>query len=187
MEREYQYDNMKFILILLVVFGHLLEYIRGDISENIYRIIYTFHMPVFVFISGYFAKFKKKKIIFQLLIPYFILQTIYIIFDCKIISSSDIVIQYVTPYWLLWLILSLLYYYLLIPLIDTQNNFNKLFFIFSSVFLSLFISFTKNVGYYASLHRFFTFLPYFIIGYYFKTSKLKEIIDKKIFELLYVF
>lgn len=64
MEREYQYDNMKFILILLVVFGHLLEYIRGDISENIYRIIYTFHMPVFVFISGYFAKFKKKKIIF---------------------------------------------------------------------------------------------------------------------------
>lgn len=179
MEREYQYDNMKFILILLVVFGHLLEYIRGDISENIYRIIYTFHMPVFVFISGYFAKFKKKKIIFQLLIPYLVLQTIYIFFDCKIISSSDIVIQYVTPYWLLWFILTLLYYYLLIPLIDTQNNFNKLFFIFSSVFLSLFISFTKNIGYYASLHRFFTFLPYFIIGYYFKTSKLKEIIDKK--------
>ena len=83
MEREYQYDNMKFILILLVVFGHLLEYIRGDISENIYR-IYTFHMPVFVFISGYFAKFKKKKIIFQLLLPYLVLLTIYIFLIVKL-------------------------------------------------------------------------------------------------------
>lgn len=49
MEREYQYDNIKFILIIFVIFGHLLEYIKGDISENIYRIIYTFHMPVFYF------------------------------------------------------------------------------------------------------------------------------------------
>lgn len=179
MEREYQYDNMKFILILFVIFGHLLEYIKGDISENIYRIIYTFHMPVFIFISGYFAKYNRKKIVFQLLIPYFILQTIYLIFDSKIISSSDIVIQYVTPYWLLWFILTLLFYYLLIPLIDTKNNVNKLFFIVSIIFLSLFISYTKNIGYYASLHRFFTFFPYFVLGYYYKNSNIKDIINKK--------
>lgn len=186
MEREYQYDNMKFILILLVIFGHLLEYIKGDISLNIYRFIYTFHMPVFIFISGYFAKFKRKKIIFQLLIPYIILQTIYIIFDSKLFSSA-IVIQYVTPYWLLWFILTLLFYYLIIPLIDTQSSINKLFFIVGSIFLSLFISFTKNIGYYASLHRFFTFLPYFILGYYFKDSKLKELLAKKTYALSHVF
>lgn len=64
MERGYQYDNIKFILILFVIFGHLLEYIKGDISENIYRIIYTFHMPVFIFISGYFAKYNRKKLFY---------------------------------------------------------------------------------------------------------------------------
>lgn len=174
MEREYQYDNIKFFLIFLVVFGHLLEYISGSICNNIYRIIYTFHMPVFIFITGYFAKFNKKKIIFQLFIPYLLLQTIYIIYDCKYISHTNISFQFVTPYWILWFLLTLIYYYLLIPLIDTDKTINKILFILGSIVISLFASATKNIGYYASLLRFFTFLPYFVLGYYFKKSKLKE-------------
>lgn len=60
--REYLYDNIRGILILLVVLGHALEYFRLDnkVGEFLYVFIYLFHMPVFIFISGYFSKNLKK-------------------------------------------------------------------------------------------------------------------------------
>ena len=60
-KREYRFDNAKFILILLVVFGHILEHFQGRYVPGIYRTVYLFHMPMFIFISGYFAKFDRKK------------------------------------------------------------------------------------------------------------------------------
>ena len=45
-KRNFQYDTMKGILILLVLLGHCLEQFKG--GEMIYRIIYSFHMPAFL-------------------------------------------------------------------------------------------------------------------------------------------
>ena len=58
-ERDYGFDNSKLILIILVVFAHLLEISTKNYGSNndIYRVIYSFHMPAFVFITGYFSKF----------------------------------------------------------------------------------------------------------------------------------
>lgn len=52
------FDNARAILILLVVFGHMLQpYTSGDkYLSALYLVIYSFHMPTFLFISGYFAK-----------------------------------------------------------------------------------------------------------------------------------
>ena len=72
-------DNIKVVLIFLVVFGHLIErYIdTSDTLMAIYMFIYIFHMPLFMMISGFFAgniakysfgKFLKKKFI-QLIFP----------------------------------------------------------------------------------------------------------------------
>lgn len=56
-ERNYLFDNLKFLLIVLVVFGHSLEEISLAQDYAIIRAwIYSFHMPAFVFISGYFSK-----------------------------------------------------------------------------------------------------------------------------------
>lgn len=57
-ERDYFFDNARAILILLVVFGHMLQpYTSGDkYLSALYLVIYSFHMPTFLFISGYFAK-----------------------------------------------------------------------------------------------------------------------------------
>ncbi|MFR7480201.1 MAG: acyltransferase family protein [Roseburia sp.] len=56
-ERDYFFDNLKAVLIFLVVLGHFLLPIRGDNPLVVVkRLIYVFHMPLFVFISGYFAK-----------------------------------------------------------------------------------------------------------------------------------
>ena len=52
-ERNYRIDNIRFILIFLVVFGHLLGIMTGSKADLLYRFIYSFHMPVFIFITGH--------------------------------------------------------------------------------------------------------------------------------------
>lgn len=50
-------DFVKGILICLVVWGHTIQYFlleNGSFYEDIvYKIIYSFHMPLFMVISGY--------------------------------------------------------------------------------------------------------------------------------------
>jgi len=62
-ERIYLFDNMKALLILFVVFGHALEALLKDYhAEFLYLLIYSFHMPLFAFCSGFFAKYDPPKI-----------------------------------------------------------------------------------------------------------------------------
>lgn len=72
-------DNIKCFAIICVMLGHALQYLEGDRLENVYsfNFIYTFHMPLFMMVSGYFfssslrlsfGDFIKKKFT-QLLLP----------------------------------------------------------------------------------------------------------------------
>lgn len=121
--RNYKLDNIKVILIFFVIFGHLLETVGGD---NLYKIIYSFHMPVFIFISGWFAPSKcvSKKTMFKLIHPYILFQLLYILFNVFAVNEGNIElsIQFSTPYWLLWYLLTLTFYYLLIPIIATEKT-----------------------------------------------------------------
>ncbi|MBO4382591.1 MAG: acyltransferase family protein [Clostridia bacterium] len=56
--RDPRWDNAKFLLILLVVFGHAVEQAGDlyDIDRSLFLFIYSFHMPAFLFISGLFSK-----------------------------------------------------------------------------------------------------------------------------------
>ena len=57
-ERNLKLDNAKGILITLVVIGHMLLPIQGMTRgvTNFFYMIYAFHMPAFVFISGLLAQ-----------------------------------------------------------------------------------------------------------------------------------
>jgi fucose 4-O-acetylase-like acetyltransferase len=62
-------DAMRGLAILLVIFGHALEIfifkrLAGDFSlaaEDLYRAIYSFHMPLFYFVSGMVSLTLPKK------------------------------------------------------------------------------------------------------------------------------
>lgn len=52
LERDYRIDGIKWLLIVLVTFGHVIEpALSNPIANKLYSIIYIFHMPLFVFIS----------------------------------------------------------------------------------------------------------------------------------------
>lgn len=48
-------DQLKGIAILLVVLGHVIGYNNCE-NSFLWRFIYSFHMPLFMFISGYVAQ-----------------------------------------------------------------------------------------------------------------------------------
>ena len=63
--RDYHIDNIKGVLIILVVCGHMLSYLQdmnSAFATGVRTFIYFFHMPGFIFMSGYLAKgFLKKQ------------------------------------------------------------------------------------------------------------------------------
>lgn len=63
--RDMNLDAIKGFLIVLVVLGHCIQYIYSPKqydNNTVFRIIYSFHMPLFMFISGYLAFRPNKNI-----------------------------------------------------------------------------------------------------------------------------
>lgn len=71
MGRNKTLDAIKYILICLVVIGHFIEPTKytNELTQHIYCLIYSFHMPLFVMISGYFYKQRETKEELQKCIP----------------------------------------------------------------------------------------------------------------------
>lgn len=66
-ERDKYWDSVKALLMFLVILGHTIQTFvyQGDNHINfwkdpIFKGIYIFHMPLFMFISGYFAAMSYK-------------------------------------------------------------------------------------------------------------------------------
>ena len=79
------WDNARFLCVTLVVIGHGIQRLTADSDAALvlYLFIYAFHMPAFAIISGYFSKAspptsrRMKKILTDILLPYFIMETIW--------------------------------------------------------------------------------------------------------------
>lgn len=146
-----------------MVFAHLLEQAPGfPLGTVLYRAIYTFHMPAFLFLFGLFARFHPRRIVFSFALPYFVFQALYILFD-RLASDSAAAMQFTTPYWLMWFLMVCIFYQLLIPFFDTDSRKVQAFWVCVAFVLAMLIDFDKSVSYYLSLSRFFVFLPWFLL------------------------
>ena len=66
MKRLHYYDNLRVILMFLVLFGHFCEISAGSTTYGAFLrfFIYIFHMPLFVFVTGLFhSNDSREKII----------------------------------------------------------------------------------------------------------------------------
>ena len=56
-KREAFLDILKCFAIFLVLYGHSIQYLTPQHFENciLFKFIYSFHMPLFAMISGYFS------------------------------------------------------------------------------------------------------------------------------------
>ncbi len=54
--RDLRVDNVRGVLIFLVVAGHFLLPVNGErLTMNLMYLIYSFHMPCFMLVSGYLS------------------------------------------------------------------------------------------------------------------------------------
>jgi fucose 4-O-acetylase-like acetyltransferase len=164
--RNYKLDNIRFLLIFCVVFGHLLELFPSAWGDILYRLIYTFHMPAFLFITGWFAKYNPKKILLHLVYPYILFQTLYLLFHAYWVDGTgSATLSYTTPYWLLWYLPVTIFCYLAVPFLQWKHTGGKIAVFLGSVAISLLAGKDRSVGYYLSLSRFLCFLPFFVGGF----------------------
>lgn len=177
--RSFKFDNWKALLIILMVFGHFLEISSPLFQENpIYKFIYLFHMPCFIFINGYFSKFSFKKVAY-LSIVYLLFQFIFYFFRIFVLKEKieTIFIIFAMPYWILWYIFTLIIYTFITPLLKTKSHLKMIIIITLSIIISLSSGFIPN-GYVLSISRTLSFLPFFVIGYYFKNMNLEKFFNK---------
>jgi fucose 4-O-acetylase-like acetyltransferase len=180
--RSKYFDNAKFILIFLVVFGHVISPLKeqDDILFTLYTVIFFFHMPAFIFISGFFAKgFKNKgyfkKSVQKILIPYFIFQFIYSVVYYLIGKKETFEFDLFQPHWSLWFLLSLFFWNLLLYAFAKFKWGGLLV----AVVLGIAIGYFDHVGGFLSISRTFVFFPYFLLGYLLNGDQLTRIIRAK--------
>lgn len=171
--RDHCFDNLKFILIFLAVLGHLLTISPdwGGWNEALYRLIYSFHMPVFLFITGWFAVYKRRTIVFHLAYLYVLFQTIHQVVIRGLLFQEPIVLDYSTPAWSLWYLVVCLFSYLLIPLFHVRGKRRRSCVLILFFLLSVLYGLDHEIGKYLSLGRFFSFLPFFALGCYARDFK----------------
>lgn len=164
-----------FFLIVLVVAGHVMELAAGKNISVLYNLIYLFHMPAFILITGYFTQKQSSPKIGGLLLQYFLFQTLYLLFDKYVLHNENMVFTFVVPYWILWFLVSTILWKIIVPLVA---KYPELFILVGAVVLSVLSVGDVSVGRYLSISRTIVFFPFFLVGYYARKEhfeKLKKI------------
>lgn len=134
-------------------------------------------MPLFVIISGYFSTTvcsKVKKQISRLIETYLVCQIISSFFT-YIISGTVSFFSLINPYCLYWYLWCLIFWkaglFLIFKFRKTFNiSISSIFIIL--IIICLFIGYLPFTAF--ALNRFFTFFPFFILGYIIKIYDLKS-------------
>lgn len=166
MERNYLLDNAKILLMFLVVFGHCLELVNNSpLLKTLYLIIYSFHIPMFVLISGMLSKSHSTqqdltKHVASLLIPLLIFEVLYELVELARYATLSHYTLNLQPYWLLWFLWSLFFWKLLLPVVYCFR-----FPVIISIMIAVVAGYCPDTGYYLGLSRTLSFFPFFVLGH----------------------
>lgn len=161
-QRDYLFDNYKAFLIILVVVGHFIELTseENDLLIAIKWIIFSFHMPAFVFISGYFSKKKQTlyRMVQQLLVPYLIFEVLYYVLY-TVVLKKDTQLALLYPKFSLWYLLAMFMWKCFTPLVKKIPGHILIAFV-----AGLLVGTSSLDDNYLTLPRMFTFYPFFLLG-----------------------
>lgn len=175
--------NLRFLLILCVFIGNAIEPLitRMDGMHSLYMWIFTFHMPLFVFVTGYFAKHNLtgeagRRTLLQISFQYVIFQSLYSLLDVTVFQVNNIHHSFFAPYLLLWFLASHICWRLLLLMMRKCSVVQQLAI---SITLGILVGYLQMDGTWFSISRTFVFLPFFIAGYHFSFEKLEQLLTIK--------
>lgn len=191
-KRDTILDSIKAFCITIVVIGHCIQYGSGlnylkeelFFDNILFKLIYSFHMPLFMIISGYLFAYSITrnwaKVLFQkvrsLILPIFSWAFIPCFFFIITNLNGDLSFQQlITLYfntathhlWFIWAV-----FYCSIIVLCIYHLFNNSIFVYILLFIvSFFITDSHNIGLYKFMY------PYFVIGFLYNIKNLKNKLD----------
>ncbi|MCO5998703.1 acyltransferase family protein [Actinoallomurus rhizosphaericola] len=162
--RDPFFDNAKFLAIVLVVMGHSIVNLRDvRFAHALYLFVYTFHMPVFIVITGYFSRNftfsggKARKLITNLGVPYVVFETAYSTYHWAV-GHSAFQISLLDPYYLTWFLMALFLWRLSTP-VWQQIRWPVLV----ALVIAL-LSGMSDLPNELEMHRVFGLVPFYVLG-----------------------
>jgi fucose 4-O-acetylase-like acetyltransferase len=170
-------DNVKMVLVTLVVVGHAIGLVEATAGSHwVYDFIYMWHIPAFVFVSGYLSKSfewdrrRMKSLVYTLAIPYLIFEPA-LFYYRRIVVGEDVTGPlWLEPHWTMWYLIVLLMWRLVTPILKLHWLFLPL-----SVVVSLLGGLWDTET--LMFPRFLGLLPFFVLGLYLKPRHLAHLDD----------
>lgn len=175
-QRDARIDNVRGMLIILVVIGHfLLPLLWSDtrLIDGIVYLIYVFHMPCFVMLSGYYAKgiiaegrFRWGKIV-QMLWLYFVFEAVVYITEGMNYGYASLPGRFIYESGAPWYLMSLATWYLTVPVFGRFRGKRSSAVVVAVMFAAVaFMKYVINISCLFSFDRTLSFFPFFYAGYY---------------------
>ncbi|MEU5316439.1 acyltransferase family protein [Streptomyces sp. NPDC021056] len=166
-QRDAFFDNAKYLAIVLVAVGHAWEPLKGDsrILEAAYTVVYSFHMPAFIIISGFFSRSfdmrpdRLRRLITGVAVPYILFETSYVLFERMAGDDPGKDISLLDPWYLTWFLCALFVWRMITPILKAVRW--PLPF---ALGLAMLASVAPSIGDDLDLQRILQFLPYFVLG-----------------------
>jgi fucose 4-O-acetylase-like acetyltransferase len=159
------WDNARFFAIYLVVAGHAIQRLTGDLEPAfvIYLAIYSFHIPLFVLVSGHFSRPRLegrdlRRILTDLVAPYVVFETIWTVIEWLVEGKTHV--DYANASWTLWFLLALIWWRLLLPVVAMLKAP-----LLWATLLALAAGATEQIDSTLALSRTFALFPFFVLGW----------------------
>ncbi|MFB6848661.1 acyltransferase family protein [Streptomyces sp. NPDC056373] len=165
--RDAFFDNAKYLAIVLVAVGHAWEPLRqgSRAVTALYTVVYAFHMPAFIIISGYFSRTfdgspaRLKRLVTGVVVPYVVFETAYTLFTRWSSQDPDRPVSLLDPLYLTWFLAALFVWRLTTPLWRLVRWPLPL-----ALVIAMAATTAPSIGPDLDLQRVLQFLPYFVFG-----------------------
>lgn len=167
------WDNARWVAITLVVIGHGILPLIGedDAAYSVYLFIYSFHVAVFVTVSGYFAKSgpptsrSLRQVLTDIIFPYVIFETIWTLIRFALGGSFDL--DYSTASWTLWFLIALAAWRIALPYLVLLR-----YPLTIAVVISIAAGYTESIDSTLAMSRTFGMFPFFVFGWKLRQMQL---------------
>ena len=187
MNRIAKWDNLKAVLVYLVILGHIVDYFTKD-SVNMRRIflfIYIFHMPCFLFISGLFSKRnideRRYYKMFSYLVMYLFIKVLIWLVNVWIEGNTSF--SLLTESSIPWYVFALFVFSLITVFLKQIDCRWVMVFV---VILGCMAGYDRKLNDTLVGLRILVYYPFFYAGYLCDTAKLEKITDSKKLRILSV-
>ncbi len=179
MARDNRIDSLKGLLIILVILGHVITTLDNVnvVNHAVMGLIYIFHMPLFILISGYLTKSPEQQSsrdmwrgVLNILITLGIFQLLDSV-RIYLYGGSFTIAMERFPLGVLWYLLSLAYWKVMLHYTPKFLLRRPILYLALAAILSVLCGLTK-LGGLLSLQRTMNFYLFFLMGYYYRHGEL---------------